>query len=207
MLIAQDLIWFRLVCWSHRTSCSPRMLIAQDLISFFIFYFPGLTSECRFGWDLKLFENFDSSEFIFFLPEGLSEVFIWCKTLLHSAFILQIGKHVSDAVCMIVHEWDAHALVSLLCFFFSSNFPLSCLCILCRPVGVVPLSPVLGKISILILACRIVSYSSFLETFLFKPFSTKQHGFSSLRSGLYHSCVVNRFRMNNEKLLMQMQLI
>ena len=49
-------------------------------------------------------------------------------------------------------------------FFFSSNLPPSCPCILCRLVGVVPFSPVLGDFSISILACRIVSYSSFLET-------------------------------------------
>ena len=30
MLIAQDLILSCLICWSHRTSCSPHMLIAQD---------------------------------------------------------------------------------------------------------------------------------------------------------------------------------
>ena len=89
MLIAQDLILSCLVCWSHRTSCSPHMLIAQDL---FLLRLSGLTVDCQFGWDLKFFENFDSSDFIFFLSEGLSKAFIGCKTLFHSAFILQIGK-------------------------------------------------------------------------------------------------------------------
>ena len=97
MLIAQDLIWFRLICWSHRTSCSPHMLIAQDLIWFRLICWLHRTYSCYVCLDLpstaSLVEiwsslgSFDSSEFIFFLSEGLSKAFIGCKTLLHSAFI------------------------------------------------------------------------------------------------------------------------
>ena len=130
MLIAQDLIFVCLRYWLHRTcSCfasdvdctwlnfgSPRMLIAQDLI---LFIHLGSHLWCQFGWDLKFFEDFDSLEFIFFLPEGLSEAFIGCKTLLHSAFLFQIRKHVSDAVCRVMYDC---AWMKCLCICFHFMF-------------------------------------------------------------------------------------
>ena len=130
MLIAQDLMWFRLVCWSHKTSCSPHMLIAPDLIvsarmliaqDLLLLRLSGLIVDCQFGWDLKFFEDFDSMEFILFLPEGLSEAFIRCGTLLHSAFISQIEKHVSDAVCRVMYDyaWMKCSRIGFHFMFFS----------------------------------------------------------------------------------------
>ena len=154
MLIAQDLIWFRLVCRSHRTSCSPHMLIAQDLIWFRLVCWSHRTwfgfasyADCT-GLDVRLvcwlhrtwfhfsfftyldlplsaaqveiwssLKIFDSMEFIFFLPEGLSEAFIRCGTPLHSAFIFQIEKHVSNAVCRVMYDY-----VWMQCSFIGFHF-------------------------------------------------------------------------------------
>ena len=53
------------------------------------------------------------------------------------------------------------------------------------------------------LSHRILLFVFGNETFLFKPLNMKKKDFSSLCSGFCHSRVVNRFCMNNEKLLMQ----
>ena len=189
------------------------MLIAQDFISFFLhfsFFTYWTYLERQFGWDLKLFENFDSSEFIFFLSEGLSEAFIRCETLLHSAFIFQIGRHVSDAVCRVMygHAWMKCSYIGFHFMFFLfikfATFLLvhtsqACWCssfLLCLRKNFY-LDTCLSR--------RILLFV--LGDILFQTFQYKTHGFSSLRSGLYHSGVVTKFRMNNEKLLMQMQLI
>ena len=168
MLIAQDLIWFRLVCWSHRTSCSPHMLIAQDLISFFIFfYLPGLTSECRFGWDLKFFEDFWFNGIYLLSPRRS----FWSFYQVWDSFSFCI--HISDRETCI---WCSMSCDVWLCmnemlmhwfpfyvFSFHQNLPPSCPYTLCGPVGAVSLPSALGDISVSIRACRIVSYFSFLE--------------------------------------------
>ena len=64
----------------------------------------GLQLWCQFGWDLKILENFDLFELPFFLPEGLSESFIGCKTLFHFAYLFQIRKHISDAMCHAMYD-------------------------------------------------------------------------------------------------------
>ena len=103
MLTAQDLILFRLRCWLHKTSsCFASDANHTGLL--FDSICLDLHLWCQFGWDLKFFEDFDSLEFIFFLPEGLSKAFVGCKTLLHSAFLFQIKKHVSDAVCRVMYD-------------------------------------------------------------------------------------------------------
>ena len=96
---------------------SPRMLIAQDFmfasyadctgLDFTFSFFTFLDLPLSAGLDeiCSSLKNFDSMELIFFLPEGHSEAFIRCGTLLHSAFIFQIGKHVSDAVCRVMYDY------------------------------------------------------------------------------------------------------
>ena len=164
------------------------MLIAQDLIFF------ASNVDCtrlEFGHSSGLtplmpiwlrFEVLWRLEFISFLPEGLSKAFIRGKTLLHSAFLFQIGKHMSDAICYAMYDC---AWMKCLCigfnfmFFFSSNLPPFCPCILCRPVGAISLPSALGDIFVSIRACRIVSYLPFFgnETFLFKPLNMKHKTF------------------------------
>ena len=182
MLIVQDLILFRLGCWSHRTSswfasdvdCTGLNLVCLGC-------WLHRTYSCLFIWarirthtsDASLVEIWSSLKILIhwilssFSPKGLSEAFIGCKTFLHSAFLFQMRKHVSDAVCCVMYDC---AWMKCLCigfhfmFFFLSNLPLSHPCILCKPVGAVSFSSALGDIFISILAPRIVSYSSFLET-------------------------------------------
>ena len=135
MLIAQDLILVAsdadrtgLTCFasdaSHRTCSgfasdadrtglqlgSPRMLIAQDLI---LFIRLGLHLWCQF------FEDFDPSDIISFLPEGLFETFIRCETPLYSAFLFQIWNHISDAICHAMYDC---AWVKCLCIGFTFMF-------------------------------------------------------------------------------------
>ena len=139
------------------------MLIAQD---FNLVICLGLHLWCQFGWDLKFFEDFDSLEFIFFLLEGLSEAFIKCETLLHSVFLFQIRKHISDAICHAMYDC---AWMKCLCigftfmFFFLSNLPSSRPCVLCRPVGVVSFSSTLADTLVSMLGHHIVFRFSFLE--------------------------------------------
>ena len=47
-----------------------------------------------------------------------------------------------------------------------------------------------------------LTFRSWKRDILVQTFKYETQGFSSLRSGLYHSRVVNTLRMNNEKLLM-----
>ena len=85
------------------------------------------------------------------------------------------------------------------------NLPTSCLCTLCGPIGAVSFSSTLEDISASMLAHCIVSHFLFLETktILVQAFTYETRDFSSLCSRLHNSRVVNRFRMNNEKSLMQ----
>ena len=155
-----------------------QMLIAQDLI---LLCLSGLIVDCQFGWDLKFFENFDSSAFTFFLPEGLSEAFIKCETPLHSAFLFQIWKHISDAICHAIYAcaWmKCLCIVSLLCFSFYQIATFSpmhtlqaCWCslfFLC-----------LRRYSCFntCLSHRISLFVLWNETFLFKPLSMKHKAF------------------------------
>ena len=48
-----------------------------------------------------------------------------------------------------------------------------------------------------------LTFHSWKRNILVQTFKYETQGFLSLRSGLYHSRVVNKFRMNNEKLLIQ----
>ena len=48
-----------------------------------------------------------------------------------------------------------------------------------------------------------LTFRSWKRDILVQTFKYETQDFLSLRSGLYHSRVVNKFRMNNEKLLMQ----
>ena len=146
----------------------------------------------------------------FFLPEGLSEAFIGCKTLFYSAFLFQIKKIylmscVNAMWCMTLHEWNVCALDSLLWYFLLLNLPSFRPCTLCGLVGLVHFSSVLEDISVSMLAYRIVSHFQFLETktILCLNLYAGNTGFFVFVLWLHNSCVVNKFCINNEKSPMQ----
>ena len=154
------------------------MLIAQDLL---LLHLSGLTVDCQFGWDLEFFEDFGSMEFIFFLSEGLFEAFIRCETLLHSAFIFQIGKHITDAVCRAMYDcaWMKCSCIGfhfmLFCKFatFSPIHTLqACWCslfLLCLRRYIFCLDTCLSH--------RILLFVLGNGTFLFEPLSIKHRAF------------------------------
>ena len=218
MLIAQDFMFASYANCTGLDLVSPRMLIAQDFMFasyanctgldfiFHHFFLLGLTSECRFGWDLKFFEDFWFNGTYLLSPRRSFWSFyqVWDS----SSFCIHISDRETCIWCsMSCDVWLCMNEMLILCFFLSITFATflpvhtlqACWCsffLLC-----------LRRYFYLdtCLSRRILLFV--LGDILFQTFQYKTHGFSSLRSGFYHSCVITKFRMNNEKLLMQMQLI
>ena len=220
MLIAQNLILFasnadctglnlvHLECWLHKTqSGSPLKLIAHDLIlGISAWTHPWLPVWLGFEilWKLR------SIWIIIFLPENLSKAFIECKTLFYSVFLFQIRKHISDAMCECYVMYDL-AWMKFLCIRFTFMvfslliLPPSRPCTPYGPVGAVSFYSTLEDIFVSMLAHCIISHFLLLDikTIIVQAFTHETQSFSFLCSKLHNSRVVNKFRKNNEKSLLQ----
>ena len=152
---------------------------------------------------MKFFENFD----LFGLPSFSPKIFLKLLSdarTFHSAFLFQIRKHISDAMCHAMYDY-----AWMKCLFIRFTFMIFSFIKIATFSPMHTLRACWCSLFLFYLrryfyidACLLHRISFFAlgnKATLVQAFTHETQGFPSLCYRLHNSRIVNKFRMNNEK--------